>query len=129
MAEGWARRFKTDCIEPYSAGIEPHTLDPRAITVMAEASVDISRHRSKHINELNNVQFDYVVTVCGHANENCPLFPGKTKVTHMGFDDPSALAENAKSPEEALNIYRRIRDQIKDFILTLPGSLTDGKDT
>jgi arsenate reductase len=127
MVEGWACRLKADCIDPYSAGIEPQALDPRAVKVMAEAGLDISSHRSKHVDELRSIAFDYVVTVCGHAKEKCPLFPGKTKLTHIGFDDPPKLAQQAKSEEEALNIYRRVRNQIKDFILTLPDPLTERK--
>ena len=123
MAEGWAKKLKSDVIEPYSAGIETHGLNQNAVRVMAEAGVDISNHRSKHVDELKGVQFDYVVTVCGHANENCPLFPGKTKIIHAGFEDPPKLAENAKSENEALDCYRRVRDQIKDFVETLPETL------
>lgn len=123
MAEGWARRLKSAVAEAYSAGIAPHGLDPYAVKVMAEAGVDISQHRSKHVDELKNIQFDCVITVCGHANEHCPLFPGKAKVIHAGFDDPPKLAKNAKSEEEALNHYRRVRDQIRDFIQRLPQSL------
>ena len=98
MAEGWARHLKADLIEPYSAGIETHGLNPNAVKVMAEAGVDISGQRSKHVSELKDVQFDYVVTVCNHASENCPLFPGKAKRVHVGFDDPPRLARGAGSP-------------------------------
>jgi len=120
MAEGWARHLKADCIDPYSAGIEPHALDPRAVKVMAEAGVDISGHHSKHLNELKDVDFDYVITVCGNVRESCPMFPGKTRVIHVGFDDPPRLAKEAKTQEETLNIYRRVRDEIKSFIEKLP---------
>jgi arsenate reductase len=116
MAEGWARALKSDVLDAYSAGIETHGLNPRAVRVMAEAGVDISGHRSKTIAELKGVDFDVVVTVCGHANEHCPVFPGTTKVIHVGFDDPPALAKNAKSEEEALTHYRRVRDEIRRFI-------------
>ena len=88
MAEGWCKYLKGDMIEPYSAGIETHGLNQNAVKVMAEVGVDISGHRSKYIDELKNIDFDYVVTVCGHANQHCPMFPGKTKVIHVGFDDP-----------------------------------------
>src|SRR5205823_5117678 len=103
----------------------PHGMNPRAVRVMAEAGVDISGHRSKHVDELTNAgtEFDYVVTVCDHANETCPVFPGKTRVVHVGFDDPPALAKWAESEEEALGHYRRVRDEIRDFIETLPGAL------
>lgn len=123
MAEGWARKLKSDGIEPYSAGIEAHGLNLHAVQVMAEAGVDISGQRSKHLNELQGVEFDYVVTVCGHAHEHCPVFPGKVKVVHVGFDDPPKLAADAKSDEERLAPYRRVRDEIKAFIETLPESL------
>jgi len=123
MAEGWARHLKTDVIEAYSAGIETHGLNPNAVKVMAEAGVDISGHRSKHVDELKDISFDYVVTVCDHAHESCPLFPGKTKVVHVGFDDPPRLAKEAKSEQEALDCYRRVRDEIKAFVDTLPDPL------
>ncbi len=123
MAEGWARHLKGDVIEPYSAGIETHGLDPNAVKVMAEAGVDISRHRSKHLDELCDIPFDYVVTVCDHAHAHCPVLPGKTQVIHAGFDDPPRLAKQAKSEEEALNGYRRVRDEIKNFVLRLPDAL------
>lgn len=124
MAEGWARRLKSDAIEPYSAGIATHGLNPNAVRVMAEAGVDISLHRSKHVRDLAHVDFDWVVTVCGHANESCPVFSGKTRVIHVGFDDPPALAKGARSEEEALGHYRRVRDEIRAYIETLPGSLS-----
>ncbi|ARN57091.1 arsenate reductase ArsC [Sedimentisphaera salicampi] len=123
MAEGWARHLNNDCIEPYSAGIETHGLNPNAVKVMAEAGPDISGHLSKHLDELKNVDFDFVVTVCGHANENCPMFPGKAKVVHVGFDDPPKLAADAVSEEEALNCYRKVRDEIKEFVLKMPEAL------
>ncbi len=124
MAEGFARALKGDVIEPYSAGVDPHGINPRATKVMAEAGIDLSTHRSKHVDELLNIPFDYVVTVCAHANETCPLFPGKAKIVHVGFDDPPALAKNAKSEEEALSHFRRVRDEIRAFIQKLPGALT-----
>lgn len=120
MAEGWCRHLKSDVIEAYSAGIETHGLNPHAVKVMAEAGVDISTHRSKHLDELKDVPFDYVITVCDNAHESCPIFPHKTQVVHVGFDDPPRLAKAAKSEEEALNCYRRVRDQIRAFIERLP---------
>ena len=125
MAEGWAKALKDDCLEAYSAGIETHGLNPNAVAVMAEAGVDMSTHRSQRVDELKNVAFDYVVTVCGHADENCPTFAGETKVVHVGFDDPPKLAAQAASEEEALDHYRRVRDEIRRFIETLPEGLTD----
>ncbi len=125
MAEGWARALKGGEIEVYSAGIETHGLNPNAVKVMAEAGVDISGHRSKNVKELLGVDFDYVVTVCGHAHETCPLFPGKAKVVHVGFDDPPRLAADAKTEEEALGHYRRVRDEIRTFVERLPEELTE----
>jgi arsenate reductase (thioredoxin) len=118
MAEGWARHLKGDRIEAYSAGIETHGLNPDTVRVMAEAGVDISGHRPKHVSELHGVEFDYVVTVCDHAHESCPVFLGKVKVVHVGFDDPPRLAANAKTEEERLAPYRRVRDEIRAFIET-----------
>ncbi len=120
MAEGWTRRLKGEVIEPYSAGIETHGLSARAVNVMAETGVDISGQRSKHVDELLDVPFDYVVTVCDHANEMCPAFPGCVKRVHVGFDDPPRLAKSAKTEEEALRHYRRVRDQIRSFVEKLP---------
>ena len=124
MAEGWARHLKGDVIKAYSAGTRKSQVNPNAARVMAEAGVDLSKHWSKDTDDLKDVKFDYVVTVCGHANENCPIFPGKTKVVHVGFDDPPKLAENAKTEDEALAHYRRVRDEIRAFVETLPESLT-----
>ena len=124
MAEGWARTLKGDVIEPYSAGIETHGLNPNAVRVMAEAGVDIAGQRSKRVDELSDVPFDYVVTVCDNAHESCPLFPGKTTVVHVGFDDPPQLAADAKTEEERLAPYRRVRDEIREFVIGLPESLT-----
>ena len=124
MAEGWTRALKSDQIEVFSAGIATHGLNPHAVKVMAEAGVDISKQRSKTVADLPTKDFDFVVTVCDHAHESCPLFPGKTKVVHVGFDDPPRLAKDAKTEEEALAYYRRVRDEIKAFVETLPGALT-----
>jgi arsenate reductase len=122
MAEGWARTLKGDRLEAYSAGIETHGMNPRAVRAMQEAGVDISGQRSKKVGELKT-PFDYVVTVCGHAHEQCPVFPGQTKVVHAGFDDPPRLAAGATTEEEALSHYRRVRDEIRAFVETLPESL------
>lgn len=124
MAEGWARHLKSDVIDAYSAGIQTHGLNPHAVKVMAEAGVDISGQTSKNVNDLVDVPFGAVVTVCGHANETCPAWLGKkTRIVHVGFDDPPKLAKTAKSEEEALGHYRRVRDEIRAFIETLPQSL------
>jgi arsenate reductase len=124
MAEGWAKKLKADTIDAYSAGTEPHGVNVRAIRVMAEAGADISGHRSRHVRELAEVAFDYVVTVCDHANETCPVFPGQARRMHRSFDDPPRLAAGARSEEEALAPYRRVRDEIKAFIKTLPEGLS-----
>jgi arsenate reductase len=123
MAEGWARHLKGEAVEAYSAGIETHGLNPNAVKVMAEAGVDISRQRSKLADEVRDVAFDFVVTVCDNARESCPLFPGKARIVHAGFDDPPRLARSAKTEEEALGHYRRVRDEIKAFVESLPESL------
>ncbi|MEI8373317.1 MAG: arsenate reductase ArsC [Planctomycetota bacterium] len=123
MAEGWARALKSDAIEAYSAGIETHGLNLNAVRVMADAGVDISGQRSKNVAELQSIAFDYVVTVCGHAHENCPVFQGKAKVVHVGFDDPPRLAAGATTEDERLAPYRRVRDEIREFVQGLPDSI------
>ncbi len=119
MAEGWAKALKGDTLDAYSAGVDPHGMNARAVQAMAEAGVDITTHHSKHLDELKHIKFDYVVTVCGHAHETCPVFPGQTKVVHVGFDDPPNLAKDAKSDEEAMTHYRRVRDEIRTFIQSI----------
>ncbi len=98
-------------------------VDPRAVSVMAEAGVDISHQRSKGVDEFAGERFDLVVTLCGGARERCPLFSGGTRVIHRGFDDPPALARVTTSKAEALDHYRRVRDEIRDFVAGLPGDL------
>jgi len=123
MAEGWARHLKPNEIEAYSAGIEKRGLDPLAVRAMAEAGVDISGQESKTIDDLPEHNFDWVITLCRHAHETCPLFPGGTQRMHAGFDDPPALAKKASTEEEALNHYHRVRDEIRAFIDQLPEKL------
>ena len=134
MAEGWARSLLGQTVEPSSAGIEAHGLNPRAVAVMREAGVDIQGQQSQTVDELETGDFDYVVTVCGHADERCPAFPGKTKVIHVGLALAEAagrdceaigraLAASAKTEEEALMHYRRVRDEIRRFVEKLPGGL------
>lgn len=123
MAEGFTRAIKGDEIEAFSAGIETHGLNPDAVKVMKEAGVDISSHKSQNITEFKDETFDYVVTVCGHAHETCPFFPGNSKVVHVGFDDPPKLALEFDDEEEKLNCYRKVRDQIKVFVSKLPENL------
>lgn len=123
MAEGWSHALKNDSIEPFSAGIEKHGLNPYAVKVMAESGVDITKQYSKLLTELDGIEFDYVVTVCGNAHESCPVFLGKTKVVHVGFDDPPRLATACESEAEKLDCYRRVRDEIKAFVENLPENL------
>lgn len=123
MAEGWARHLHGDSIEVFSAGIETHGLNPRAVQVMAEAGVDISGHRSQHIDEFATVFLDHVVTVCGHAYEIGPVFPGSTKVSHRGFGDPPHLTRRLTDEDEILAVYRQVRDGIRVFVEGLPGNL------
>jgi arsenate reductase len=123
MAEGWTRALKGDEFDVYSAGIEVHGLNPNAVKVMAEVGIDISHHRSKHAREFKGMAFDYVVTVCDGARDQCPVFPGARKLLHRGFDDPPRLAKDAKSQEDALGHYRRVRDEIRAFVEAMPESL------
>ncbi len=123
MAEGWARHLKGDIIEAWSAGTDPQGMNDRAVRVMAEAGVDISGQVSRNVDELMDLDLDWVVTVCGAAHEDCPVFPGETRVVHAGFDDPPELARGAGTEEEALSHFRRIRDEIRAFVEGLPGSL------
>ena len=123
MAEGLCRHLRSDEIDCASAGIETHGLNPSAVRVMGEIGIDITTHQSQTVADLGEREFDYVVTVCGHAHETCPYFPAQTAIVHHGFDDPPRLARNAASEEEALNHYRRVRDEIRDFVATLPDSL------
>ncbi len=123
MAEGWTRRLKSCVIEPYSAGVEVREVDAFALRAMAEAGVDISRQRSKHVSELMSMQFDYVVTLCSHARETCPFFAGPATQRHVEFDDPPFLTESMADDDEKLAVYRRVRDEIHRFVETLPESL------
>ncbi len=124
MAEGWARALRGDILDAHSAGVVTHGLNPNAVAVMAEADVDISGHRSELVDDLLAIDFDWVVTVCDNARESCPVFPGKTTLVHHSFDDPPALARDARDDEEALDHYRRVRDEIRDFVETLPSALS-----
>ena len=125
MAEGWVRHLKDNLIEVQSAGIETHGLNPLAVKVMAEAGVDISIHTSKSVDQLLDVNWDYVVTLCGHAQETCPWFLGPAKIVHVGFDDPPKLARNCANEAEALVHYRRVRDEIQRFVESLPEALVN----
>jgi arsenate reductase len=124
MAEGWTRHLKDNIIDAFSAGIETHGLNPHAVTAMAEAGVNISRQKSKLLDELQHNAFDYVITVCSHAHEKCPLFPGTDRIIHAGFDDPPKMAKLFNNPEQKLDGYRKIRDEIRNFVMNLPENLT-----
>jgi arsenate reductase len=123
MAEGWARALHGDRFNAYSAGTAPHAVDPRAILVMKEAGVDISGHRSKSLADLAGIDFDWVVTVCDSAQEACPVFPGIVRRLHRDFEDPPRLAKGAATEATALAHYRRVRDEIRSFVTSLPGLL------
>jgi arsenate reductase (thioredoxin) len=123
MAEGLTNYLQNDKFEAYSAGIAPKGVDPKAIKVMAEAGIDISNHKSKDIDSLGSMEFDYVVTLCDNANEACPFFPAKTRLMHRGFDDPPRLSEGITYEEEALKHYRRVRDEIKTFVKNIEEEL------
>ena len=123
MAEGLARALKIDMIDAYSAGIESHGLNPNAVKVMAEIDINIAHQRSRKVDTMMDIDFDYVITVCGNAHETCPVFPGKARIIHVGFDDPPTLAKNSTSEEEALSHYRRVRDEIRKFVEGLPDNL------
>ncbi len=120
MAEGWARALKSDSIEAYSAGIEAHGLNPLAVEAMEEVGIDISGQKSKRVTEFLGMEFDCVITLCGHANETCPVFPGKIRVVHAGFEDPAAARG---SKEKRLEAFRKVRDEIRAFVEGLPDSL------
>lgn len=124
MAEGWTNHLRKD-FKAYSAGVAKHGLNPFAVAVMAEAGVDISTHESKLVDELPNVSFDYIVTLCGDAAENCPFLPGKGKRVHRGFDDPPLLSKDIEDEEEKLGVYRRVRDEIRAMVQGMPESLED----
>lgn len=120
MAEAWTRKLHPDRFEPYSAGTKPGRLDSRAIRVMTEAGIDISKYRSKPVEAVAGVCFDCVITVCDDANESCPVFPGNVRKIHAAFDDPPRLAADAATEEAALEPYRRVRDEIRDYVARLP---------
>jgi arsenate reductase len=123
MAEAWTNKLKGDQFKAYSAGVEPREVDPRAVKAMAEAGIDISAQQSKDIDSLGNLEFDYVVALCDNARESCPFFPAKTRLMHRGFDDPPVLAATEGSEEDAMRHYRRVRDEIRDFVEKLSENL------
>ena len=139
MAEGWARHLRSDLLEPYSAGTEPRKVDQLAVRVMNEDGVNIYHQKSKGLDAVGDIAFDYVITLCDSARSNCPIYPGGTVMLHVGFDDPVALAQEARSEQAARKIYRRVRDEIRVFVATMPKSIermaaglnagTDGKNS
>lgn len=125
MAEGWTRHLKGDLIEAYSGGVSPHGVDPRAVKAMAEAGIDISGQTSKHVDTLEDIDFDFVVTLCDSAQQSCPVFPARTRVLHAGFPDPPRLAADARTEEEAMAHYRHVRDEIRRFVQKFPEILME----
>jgi arsenate reductase len=127
MAEAFTRHLINDRIDAYSAGIAPKAVDPRAIKVMSEIGIDISSQQSKSTNDMKDMEFDFVITLCDNAQKTCPTFPANTSLFHMGFDDPPKLAANSQNEKEALEHYRRVRDEIKIFVKQLPDTLKQKK--
>ena len=123
IAEGWTRHLKSDLVEPYSAGVDVRPIDPNTVAVMAETGVDISGQRSKSVSETMDIAYDYVITVCSHARETCPFFPGSVKRLHVEFQDPPFLTRDMPDGEEKLKIYRRVRDEIRAFVEGIPRNL------
>ena len=122
MAEGWARHLKADLIEAYSAGTRPIGVSSRAIKVMAEEGIDISMQQSQHLDEFSEIDFDYVITLCDNAAENCPVFTGKAKVLHRSFEDPYFAIG---SEEEVMVTFRKVRNEIRKFVEAMPNNLKD----
>jgi arsenate reductase len=112
MAEGYLRNYAKDEAEVYSAGIETHGVNPKAIEIMKEDGIDISQHTSNNVDEYRNINFDFVITVCDNAKEQCPIFPSTAKQLHQNFPDP---AKATGSAEEVMQQFRNVRDQIKKF--------------
>jgi arsenate reductase len=122
MAEGWAGHLKSDVIEAYSAGVWPAGVSSRAIRAMGEAGVDISSHKSQHVDEFAQIKFDYVITLCDNAREQCPLFAGDVKLVHRAFNDPVMMRG---TDDQIIAAFRKTRDEIRAFVETLPESLED----
>jgi arsenate reductase len=117
MAEGLLRHDAGNRFEVFSAGVNPTKVRPEAISIMQELGIDLSAHRSKHVNEFTSQSFDYVLTVCDHAREVCPIFPAKTVAIHHSFTDP---ADFNGSEEDRLALFRKVRDQIREYLQTFP---------
>jgi arsenate reductase len=120
MAEGLLRHDAGDRFEVFSAGVNPTRVRPEAIAVMRELGIDLSKHCSKHVNEFAGQSFDYVLTVCDHAREACPIFPGTTQTIHHSFADP---ADFDGSEEERIALFRKVRDQVREYLRTFPGEV------
>lgn len=118
MAEGWGRALKGEKFNFFSAGTKKHGLNQNAIKVMREVGIDMSDHISNTVEELPDVKMDFVITVCSDAHENCPYFPGG-KIIHHGFDDPPRLTKSMENEEQILEVYRRVRDEIKEFVINI----------
>ncbi len=115
MAEGFAKALQSEKYNFYSAGTKKHGMNPRAIKVMGEVGINISKQYSKTTDELPKTEMDFVMTVCSDAFENCPYFPGG-KIVHVGFDDPPRITQDMTDEEEILKVYRRVRDEIKQMV-------------
>lgn len=125
MAEGFTNNLRGDEFEAVSAGVTPQRVDPRAIKVMAEAGVDISGQTAKDLQQFIGQDFDWIVTLCDNARESCPFFPGQARRVHRGFDDPPLMVRGAADEEEALAVYRRVRDEIRAMVEGLPETLAE----
>jgi arsenate reductase len=126
MAEGWAKTLLSNEYAVYSAGIEAHGLNPNAVLVMQESGIDISQQQSQLISDLPEISWDIIITVCDSANERCPYIPGNHLYIHQSFDDPPSLAKNIAN-HLGLEIYRRVRDEIKEYIQYIPSLLLEKK--
>ena len=123
MAEGWLKHLRGDDFAVYSAGLRAHGLNPLAVKCMQEAGVDISEQQSQTIDEIPITDIDYMISVCSHADKTCPVLPARVKRTHVPFDDPPQLAADAETEADALPHYRRVRDEIRQFIESIDKSL------
>ena len=127
MAEGWVNHLKKDRIEVYSAGTDSGGIDPRAIKVMAEVGVDISEQFAKNVNDIIGIEFDYVITLCDSAQQACPVFAHQPTTLHRGFEDPPKLARDITDRERALEPYRKVRDEIHQWVQGMPENLGTGQ--
>ncbi len=116
MAEGLVNHDLAGKVQAFSAGVRPSRVNPRAMQVMAELGIDISRHRSKSVDELAGEQFNLVITVCDHAAAQCPMFPGSAEILHIGFPDP---AQATGTEEEVMAVFRRVRDDLRERLGSL----------